>query len=229
MSDLEPLLTAQIVPPERSADFLRAMDIEVEDLYAAVTAGERAAVALDHFAPPMAPGFVRWVELVAELRRRLAATGRWFPDNRRGQPASRHIASRRTVTVMSGDEATGSAGSAHGPRMVRRKGTATADSFRPDEVLFPLADLRPAARFDGALAGTWVLLYCDDGAAVRLEVSQPSGFDEDSGQFTGWMVRVLLDDWRPGDRRPGDRRSPEAGLESGLGAATDLQLFRSVA
>ena len=113
--------------------------------------------------------------------------------------------------------------------MVRRKGTATADSFRPDEVLFPLADLRPAARFDGALAGTWVLLYCDDGAAVRLEVSQPSGFDEDSGQFTGWMVRVLLDDWRPGDRRPGDRRSPEAGLESGLGAATDLQLFRSVA
>ncbi|WEL91836.1 hypothetical protein P1N98_11595, partial [Tsukamurella tyrosinosolvens] len=54
--------------------------------------------------------------------------------------------------------------------------------------------------------------------------SGTSGFDEEAGQFTGWTVRVLLDDWRPGDRR-----SPESGIESGLGAATDLQLFRSVA
>lgn len=114
------------------------MDIEIEDLYAAITAGERATEALDHFAPPVAPGFVRRVSCAGSSSSRSCAGG--------------------------------------------------------------------SRRRDG-----------------------PSGFDEDSGQFTGWTVRVLLDDWRPGDRRSGERRSPEAGLESGLGAATDLQLFRSVA
>ncbi|MET9326945.1 hypothetical protein [Tsukamurella sp. NPDC003166] len=107
-----------------------------------------------------------------------------------------------------------------GPHTVRRKGRATAASFHPDEVLFPLEAVTPARWPDGALAGTWVLLYRDDGAAIRLEVSQPAGFDSDTGQFTGWTVRVLLDDWRPGDRR----RPP-----SGIGAGLDLQLVRSVA
>ncbi|CAM3710339.1 hypothetical protein ACXYTP_14780 [Tsukamurella ocularis] len=219
MSDLQPLLTAQIIPPERASDYLRAMDIEVEDLYAAVAEGVRCAEELDHFAPPTAPGLVRWIGVVAALRRRLAATERWFPDDRRGQPISRHIESRRTLAVMSGDWATGSPLSAFGPHTARRKGRATADSFRPDEVLFPLSDFGPVPQADGALSGTWVLLYRTDGEAIHLEVSQPAGFDSDAGQFTGWAVRVILDDWWPGERRP----------VSGLGAAVDLQLVRSVA
>ena len=219
MSDLQPLLTAQIIPPERAEDYLRAMDIEIGDLYIAVAEGVLSAEGLDHFAPPTAPGLVRWVGMVAELRRRLAANGRWLPDDRCGQPISRHIESRRTLAVMSGDWATGSPYSVSGPHTVRRKGRATADSVRPDEVLFPLSDFGPVPPADGVLSGAWVLLYRTDGEAIHLEVSQPAGFDSDAGQFTGWAVRVILDDWRPGDRRPA----------SGLGASVDLRLVRSVA
>ncbi|BDD82190.1 hypothetical protein TPB0596_19530 [Tsukamurella pulmonis] len=216
MPDLQPLVAAQIIPPERAPDYLRAMDIAVEDLYSAISAGQATAGEFDRFAPLTAPGLLRWFGVVAELRRRLAATGRWYPDDRRGQPLSRHRESRRTLTVMSGDVSTGSPHSAFGPHTVRRKGRATADSLQPDEALFPLAAFAPPPRVDGVLAGAWVLLYRDDGAAIRLEVSQPAGFDSDSGQFTGWTVRVLLDDCRPAERK-------------GLGGATDLQLFRSVA
>lgn len=121
---------------------------------------------------------------------------------------------------MSGDVATGNPEFAFGPHTVRRKGAATADSFQPDEVLFPLSELCPVPRFDGALAGAWVFLYRADGDAVHLEVSQPTGFDQHSGQFTGWAVRVILDDWRPADRRE---------RAAAPGAHLDLQLIRSVA
>lgn len=220
MSHLQPLLAARIIPPERAADYLRAMDIEIEDVYAAVAAGEQAADGLDHFAPPTAPGLLRWFGVVAELRRRLAATGHWYPDDRRGQPISRHLASSRTLAVMTGDEATGSPHSAFGPHTVRRKGRATADSFRSGEALFALDELQSTRHEDGVPAGAWVLLYRDDGAAVSLEVSQPAGFDSDAGQFTGWTVRVLLGEWRPGDRQ----RPP-----SRAGTGVDLRLVHAVA
>ena len=57
MSDLQPLLTAQIIPPERAEDYLRAMDIEIGDLYIAVAEGVLSAEGLDHFAPPRRRGW----------------------------------------------------------------------------------------------------------------------------------------------------------------------------
>lgn len=219
MSDLQPLLTTHVIPPERAADYLRAMDIEVADLYAAIAEGERLAGMLGAYAPPTAAGYLWWAGAVGELRRRLAASGRWAPADRKGQPISRHLATRSTLAVMSGDVLTGDPQSASGPHNARAKGAATARSFRPDEALFPLEPFRHARGVDGALAGTWVMLYRKDGEAIHLEVSQPVGFDLDSGQFTGWSVRVILGDWRPGARN-----GPPV-----LGTAIDLQLVRSVA
>lgn len=219
MTAWEALPAPLIVPPQRAAEYLRAMDIDVEDLYAALTSGE-AAAATDVFAPSMAPGILRWIQVVATVRRRLAESGRWGIGDRRGQPICRHLHTGRTLAIISGDVATGDPESAFGPRAVRRKGAATAESFQADEVLFPLSELRPRSRHSGALAGTWVFLYRHDGTAVHLEVSQPTGFDEREGQFTGWSVRVILDDWRSGDQL-----QPPLGM----GAHVDLQIVRRAA
>lgn len=144
MTDLHALPAALIVPPEKAGPFLRTLGIDLADLYASIAAGEAAAAGLDGFAPPMASGIVRWISVVSAVRRGLAESGEWIPGERRGQPVSRHLASGRTLTVMSGDVATGNPEFAFGPHTVRRKGAATADSFQPDEVLFPLSELCPS-------------------------------------------------------------------------------------
>lgn len=208
-----------IIPRERAETYLRAMDIDVEDLYAAVAAGERAAHAIDGYAPSMASGIVCWIEVVASLRRRLARTGRWGIGDRWGRPVCRHLESGRTLAIISGDMATGDAKNAFGPRAVRKKGAATAESFQPGEVLFPLSELWPRRPLGAVLAGNWVFVYHRTGAAVHMEVSQPTGFDEHAGQFTGWSVRVILDDWRPGDQK-----QPPLGP---VCRSVDLQLFRA--
>lgn len=224
MSQPQPLSNPEIVRPERAPEYLRAMDIDVEVLYAAVGRGEGAAASVDVFAPPMAAGLVRWMEIVASVRRGLAQSGDWVVGDRHGQPVSRHLRSGRTLTVISGDGATGDSESAFGPQTVRRKGAATAESFRPQEVLFPLSELgaiTASERAAGAPTGNWVVLYRHDGErGTRLEVSRPTGFDVREGLYTGWSVRVILDDWRPGDRREPPLR---------LGSGVDLQLIRSVA
>ena len=200
MTALEPLPAPLIVPPAQAEMYLRAMDIDIEDVYAAVAAGERAAGALDPFAPSLAPGIVCWIEVVTALRRRLAGTGKWGIDDRRGQPVCRHLESGRTLAIISGDEATGNPENPCGPQAVRRKGTATAKSLQRDEVLFPLAALIHRRPKNGALGGAWVLLYRRTTSTIHLEVSQPVGFDQQEGRFTGWSVRVILDDWRPADQ-----------------------------
>ncbi|BDH57940.1 hypothetical protein [Tsukamurella sp. PLM1] len=141
MTGIEALPTALIVPPDRAPAYLRGIGIAVEDLYAAVRAGERAAAGVDAFAPVMAAGLLRWVEVVSTLRRRLVDTGEWTLGDRRGQPICRHLTSGRTLAVMSGDVATGNPELPGGPHTVRRKGAATADSFAPHEMLFSLAEL----------------------------------------------------------------------------------------
>ncbi|WP_019204338.1 hypothetical protein [Tsukamurella sp. 1534] len=203
MAGHESLRAQLIIPPDRAATYLRAMDIEVSAIHRAVAAGDRAAATMsaDPYAPAFASGMSRWIAVVSTLRRSLAETGLWVPDERSNQPISRHLRSGRTLAVFSGDPATGNAENAFGPRAVHRKGAATARSLEPEEPLISLESLLPARpTATAALTGAWVLLYRDIGGAVRLEVSQPTGFDRDEGQYTGWAVRVILDEWSPGDQ-----------------------------
>ncbi len=189
-----------IVPPQYAAEYLARMDIEVADIYAAIGNGEVAAASIDGYHPRNVAGLARWIALVGCLRRRLIEGGRWRLGDGSNRPVCRHLDHDWTLAVICGDAATGDVDSFRGPQATRRKGVATARSVQEQGCLITLTELVStslSAVGDEPPAGNWFLLYHRDVGGVRLEVSLPLGFDEVEGQFTGWAVRVIIDDWVP--------------------------------
>ncbi|GAA4383443.1 hypothetical protein [Tsukamurella soli] len=189
-----------IVPPDQAAGYLARMDVDVADIHAAVANGEVAATTITGYHPHNVAGLARWIAMVGSLRRRLDETGRWSLGDAANRPVCRHRTGDWSVAVVCGDAATGDPGSVVGPRAARRKGAATARAVREQESLIPLTDLVFSRVVDAAgdpPPGNWIVLYHRGVDGVRLELSLPLGFDEEEGQFTGWAVRVLLDDWVP--------------------------------
>ncbi|QNG20970.1 hypothetical protein G4H71_08780 [Rhodococcus triatomae] len=178
------------------------MDIPVDAITEAMAAGEIAAGNITSFHPVTAAGLARWISVVGVLRERLADT-EWSPDNPLNRPISKHTTRGYTLSTVGGTDATGVEDHPQGPLAARRKGKSTAEAVNNTLALISVETLRGSPKptvGETPPEGNWFLVYHrtrDEG--TRLEVSLPSGFDEEAGQFTGWQVRVILPSWQSED------------------------------
>lgn len=188
-----------VIGPDDAAEYLRRMDIDIADVRLAVEAGDISAGNKDSHDPVIAAGMSRWLDTVGVLRRRLAR-GNWVSSDPRNRPVSDHRELPYGLSTVGATEPTGIADHPSGPRAARRKGIGTAEAVSSTIPLITVETLRrqqPVADNAAPPAGNWFLLYYRDDEVVRTEISLPRGFA--AGQFTGWVVRVILPEWRPRD------------------------------
>ncbi|GAD85347.1 hypothetical protein [Nocardia asteroides] len=210
MSQPLPSQQPTVIDPADAAAYLRQMDIDVAHIVEAIQTGEIQAANLTEHHPPTGAGLTRWIHVVGRLRYLLADTNRWEGRNHRNRPFSVWPDHSYTLSTVGGNEATGIADHPTGPMAANRKGKATAEAVHSTLPLITVEALRAGAIEhvedwrSRPPQGAWFLLYYRDSESIRLEVSLPLGFDD--GQFTGWKVRVILDEWRPEDvtARPND-------------------------
>lgn len=199
-----------IVQPKDAEPYLESLGIRPSAVYMAVERGEQRAAEIDTFHPKGAAGLTRWIAVVGDLRRSLVTAGGWRVDNRKNRPTCRRLGTNVTVSVVGADSATGRSDSSHGPRADHKRGAATAEAMHEQLELIEVAAVISSGTVpilsDPAPEGQWFVLYHRGEDGVRMEVSKASGLDAD-GQFEGWLVRVILDQWIPdpdSDRRPND-------------------------
>ncbi|MFD4429728.1 hypothetical protein [Nocardia sp. NPDC058497] len=185
-----------------AAAYLSQMDIAIEHVVDAIETGEIQAANLTEHHPPTGAGLTRWIHVVGRLRHLLAGTNQWEGRNHRNRPFSIWADDSYTLSIVGGNEATGIADHPTGPLAANRKGKATSEAVNSTLPLITVETLLGGGSTDDAEGwksrpprGAWFLLYHRDSESIRLEVSLPLGFDD--GQFTGWKVRVILDEWRP--------------------------------
>lgn len=184
-----------VIDPSESEDYLAKMGVRVSDLYEAIQAGELAAANLDTNHPVTAVGLERWLHSVGHLRKSLSRSGLWDRSDPSNRPVSRHLDRRWTISLIGGNDVTGLGNHPGGPKAARAKGKATGEAAQTLP-LFSLEDASSASDDPGEPpSGNWFVLYYRGEDHVRLEVSLPSGFED--GQFTGWVVRVVLEPWYP--------------------------------
>lgn len=197
-----------VIRPEDSGAYLQQMDIKVRDVRDAIEAGDVAAREIGAHHPITGAGLTRWIQVVGMLRRRLASGRDWLGDNPRNRPISRHTSKSYTLSTVGGTDATGIVDHLDGPLAANKKGRATAEAVTGTLTLIEVDKLLPGARtFDASTtppSGNWFLVYYRDDEEIRTEISLPLGFRD--GQFTGWLVRVILDSWKPAEpvKRPLD-------------------------
>lgn len=188
-----------VIGPDDAAEYLSQMDIDVADVRQAIEAGDIGAGNKTEHHPVIAAGMTRWLDTVGVLRARLAR-GPWKSSDPRNRPVSDHRKLPYGLSTVGATEPTGIADHPSGPRAARRKGIGTAEAVNSTIPLITVETLRrqePAAVTGAPPAGNWFLLYYRDNDVVRAEISLPLGFA--GGQFTGWIVRVILPEWRPQD------------------------------
>ncbi|MGW4365981.1 hypothetical protein ACWEKT_10075 [Nocardia takedensis] len=208
----QPLHYPTVIEPVDAAAYLAQMGIQVSDLVDAIVAGELRAGTMTGHHPVTAAGLIRWIHVVGMLRERLAQTNQWFNQDPKNRPVSRRFDGAYSLSTVGGTEVTGIIDHPDGPRAARRRGPATAEAVNATAPLITVAALRAGSIHRDTDAdlrarpplGAWFLVYFRDEESVRMEVSLPLGFHD--GQFTGWIVRVVLDEWRPDSAspRPGD-------------------------
>lgn len=197
-----------VIDSDDAAEYLQRMDIDVADVRLAIEAGDIAAGNKDSHDPVIAAGMSRWLDTVGVLRRRLAR-GSWVSSDPRNRPVSDHRELPYGLSTVGATEETGIADHASGPRAARRKGIGTAEAVGSTIPWITVKTLRRQESVVDTAApptGNWFLLYYRHSDGVRTEISLPRGFE--GGQFTGWVVRVILPEWRPADgaasRKPRD-------------------------
>ncbi|WP_253782678.1 hypothetical protein [Nocardia amikacinitolerans] len=201
MSRPLPIQHPIVIEPPDAAAYLSHMGIAVPDVLDAVEAGETWAGNMTRHHPVTAAGLIRWIYVVGTLRERLAGTNLWIGDDPQNRPISQRIGQPYTLSTVGGNEVTGIADHPRGPFAARRKGRATAEAVNGTAPLITVESLRAGVvdrDGDGRTRpphGGWFLLYHRAEESVRMEISLPLGFED--GQFTGWRVRVILDEWRP--------------------------------
>jgi hypothetical protein len=160
--------------------------------------------------PVTAAGLIRWIYVVGTMRERLAGTKLWVGDDPKNRPISQRKDGTHTLSIVGGNEVTGIIDHPRGPSAARRRGRATEEAVNSTVPLITVRALRgDTVDHSSDLRvqpprGPWFLLYYRDTDAVRMEISLPVGFE--NGQFTGWIVRVILAEWRPdsGSAKPRD-------------------------
>lgn len=207
-----------VVPAERAEEYLRGLGIPLLGIYEGVELGDLRAADVDTFHPRGSAGLTRWIGTVGGLRRNMVDGRQWMQFDKLNRPTVERADGKVSLSVVGCDEATGDPDSVDGPRAANRRGPATVAALKDQLELITVAALKsggatPVSIDDEAPLGQWFLLYHRAEDGVHLEVSKAGGIDEQgddrkTGQFTNWLVRVILDPHRPApavaERRPLD-------------------------
>lgn len=188
--------SALIVGPDGAVEYLAGLGIEVELIREAVKQAERRAAEIGEFHPRGAAGVTRWITTVGSLRRAMVTGGGWRRDDVLNRPTCHRDDGKVILSVVGGTASTGDVAAPVGPRAANKRGPATIVALKDQLELITVAALTTPGRTprpgDPAPEGQWFVLYHRAQNEVRIEVSKALGIDAD-GQFTGWVVRVLLE------------------------------------
>lgn len=187
-----------IITPSEAPGFLAKIGIDITDIQEGLEAGEQAAGNTRLSAPVTAAGTRRWFDTVEVIRGHLNEKSDWRNENPKGRPQSIHPTGRYTLGILGGDMNTGNPDPDVTPKANRKKGPATGEVVRANqmqEVLFYLnkpSDETTREILKGSPAeGHWFLLYYRDEEEIRCEISLPYPEFVD-GQFQRWQCRVIL-------------------------------------
>jgi hypothetical protein len=204
-----------IVPADRAEDYLSRVGIPIEAIYQGVELGDLRAGDVDTFHPRGSAGVTRWIGTVGGLRRNMVDGRKWKQLDKLNRPTVERTDGKVSLSVVGCNEATGDQDSVDGPRAANRRGPATIAVLKDQLELITVAALvsggsTPVSIDDEAPLGQWFVLYHRAEDGVQLEVSKAAGIDEQgddrkTGQFTGWLVRVILNSYQPGPAAAGKR------------------------
>jgi hypothetical protein len=141
------------------------------------------------FDPPIMLGLTRWGRISRYLREELVPRG-WTYDNPRNLARTIHPSGEFAIVAATGDEMTGLADLL--PTTRYRKGDATVQAVAVNEQLtFDFGDAFTAdVTADAGAMLTWILLFFEDEAGFRVELSLPDGIED--GRITSWAERIIL-------------------------------------
>ncbi|MDP0399788.1 hypothetical protein [Tsukamurella strandjordii] len=188
-----------VVGPDDAGAYLERLGITSSVLLEALEAGERRASEITKFHPVTAAGLTRWIEVVGVLRDGLAVDADWIPSDDLNRPVTTRPDFAVSLSVVGGDELTGSLGADHQPKAARRRGSATTAALRDQLELITVAKVleaeavAPLTIADAVPEGQWFLLYHREKGTGKLFCEVSKARDISDGQFTGWLVRVILD------------------------------------
>jgi hypothetical protein len=210
-----PASSPLIVPPDRAEAYLRRLGIPIQAIYQGVELGDLRASDVDAFHPRGSAGATRWIGTVGGLRRNMVDGGEWKHLDKLNRPTVERADGKVSVSVVGCNEATGDPDSVDGPRAANRRGPATIAALKDQLELITVAALvssgsTPVSINDEVPLGQWFVLYHRAEEGVQLEVSKAAGIDEEgderkTGQFTGWLVRVIVNPYQPGPAAAGKR------------------------
>jgi len=210
-----PALSPLIVSADRAEDYLRRLGIPIQAIYQGVELGDLRAADVDTFHPRGSAGVTRWIGTVGGLRRYMVDGREWKQLDKLNRPTVERTDGKVSLSVVGCNEATGDPDSFDGPRAANRRGPATIAALKDQLELIAVAALvsggsTPVSIDDEAPLGQWFVLYHRAEEGVQLEVSKAAGIDEQgddrkTGQFSGWLVRVILNPYQPGPAAAGKR------------------------
>ena len=189
------------------------------DIFSEVSkAGHRAFLSCPPYAPPTTAGTNAWSETVISLRQQVLRLKTWRYDNPSNLPLTINDKHKISITVSSGDDATGVPHLT--PTTKSYKGVKTEEmvqankqfDFFPDHISEHI-QLRPKT----LKYPNWVLLIFATPVQIRSELSYPSEIS--NGKISKWQERILLPTIDTNDKI--EDQSP-----SDLGPILDFEVMR---
>jgi hypothetical protein len=182
-------LTALVLVKRKAVDRLAELGLSIGLIERVVRRADADVATFTELDPPIMLGLTRWGRVSRYLREELVPEG-WTYDNPRNLARTIHPSGEFAIVAATGDELTGLEGLL--PTTRYRKGDATVQAVAVNEQLtFDFgddftADVTSAAR---ALL-TWFLLFFEDEAEIRVELSLPDGIED--GRITSWAERIIM-------------------------------------
>jgi hypothetical protein len=182
-------MTAVVLIKRKAVGRLASLGLDAELIERVVRRADADVSTFTEFDPPIMAGLTRWGRMSRYLREELVPRG-WTYDNPRNLARTIHPSGEFAIVAATGDELTGLA--ALLPSTRYRKGDATVQAVAVNEQLtFDFGDAFTAdLTTDAGALLTWILLFFEDEAEFRVELSLPDGIED--GRITSWAERIIL-------------------------------------
>lgn len=184
-------MAARVVVEEEALNRLEELGLTVEIIQRSILRAEAEAATCTDFDPPTMAGFTRYGRTVRFLREELVPLG-WDYDNPRNLCRTINPSREFAIVSTSGDEATGEP--ALTPSTKNPKGYATELAVDVnDQLAFDFGDAGPVEEIATSATdqlATWFLLYRVTDEEIKVELSLPSGFEDN--YIVDWRERIIL-------------------------------------
>ena len=180
---------ATFIDPIEAQDRLSALDIDPQDLLAAVSFGQAFWADATLHDPRSSVGITAWGKTVRMLRDILVPKG-WTVENHHNYELTVHPSGDFAIAVSAGDDRTALSDDLL-PETRAPKGVWTTRVVNANKLQLSFAEVSP--EWVQQIRQTWMLLYYRDNKTdeLRVELSLPVGMNED-GRVDEWQERIVL-------------------------------------